>query len=335
MRLALRDSLLADLHGYAASDGLDVRYGIDAAEGPTFWSGGAERNLCFAWWQRWDAPVPHQAVPVTWQMPSTFSAAPARSTAEGGPELPDFLAVADVPLDASGHWETNCVPQDALDTYGGTNGDFVVCANVTTDVALTLTIGGTARAFAPSNDMQILNFQVPRGDTSVSVQAANAGGAVSLALAVNPWTEFRSSGDWGPLNGSMEHVLPGGTNTWTMFAWRLDYDGAGTVRSRISALTDSGDWEERTNTVSGLSWGARMPENIRFRTVFFSLYGGLEGHEVWRYGLTRVLSGEVDDAALVRWWRRGRDELKALGLWTALPFNGGYAEQLPAPGGED
>ena len=321
--LARRDELLADLRGYATSGSVDVRYGSDAAEGATLWSCGAERNVCFAWWQRWDAPVPQQAMPVTWLMSSMFSAAPARSTSEGGPELPGFLRVEDVPLDANGYWATNCVPQDALDIYGGTSGDFVVCANVTTDVALTLSIGGTARELAASNAMQTLNFQVPRGDASVSVQAADAGGAVSLALAVNPWTEYKHSGDWGPQNGSMEHMMPGGTNTWTMFAWRLDYDGAGTVRSRISALTDSGDWEERTNTVSGLCWGARMPENIRFRTVFSSMYGGLQGHEVWRYGLTRVLSGEVDDAALVRWWRRGKDDLSRRGLWNALPANGG------------
>ena len=331
--LALRDDLIADLSGFSSSREVWVRRGPDASEGPTLFSGGAERHVCHAWWQRWNAPEPAPQFPATWLMQASFSAAPARATREGGAALDAFLDLPDVPLGAGGHFATNCLPSGLPTQYASLPGwpsarpCYVVCANVNTDVPATLTMGGVAVSFPASNGVvQVRNVAVPADGGSEVAVDAEPGGAVSLALAVNPWVEFKSAGGWGAVDGG-ETMPHGGTNAWTMFAWRFDYDGAGTARSRLAMISDAGDWTERTNTVSGLPWGARMPPDIRFRTCFAGFYGGLRGREVWRYGVTRVMSGDVDDAALYRLWRRGRDDLRARGLWTALPQGADYWEE--------
>lgn len=288
--------------------------GMDAALPPSFFAPGGENALNFVWWQRSDDDMEGGYPPFA---ECTLSEVPARATAEGGPELPAILSLADCPLDASGAWAGSVtVPAGT----GIVEGRVAVCANVTTDTAATVAVGGASRAVPASAGVQVFNLDVRVSAVPATLPvsvAAHPGGQVSLALAVNPWVRFHSCGRLGLGVGGMEIGTPYMTNDWTMCYWRVRYAGAGSVRVETGAIDASG-WRAATTNSVTVPWGASIPENIRFRSSP-GRFGGFDTVLVEQFGHKFWAGDNFGDDRLWRIYNLDRQELQRRGLWGALP----------------
>lgn len=321
--------------------------GPAGSEGPTVYTRGGENELSVSFWMRYQ---PHAAstnqaaglVPGFWPafcIPQ-LSMAPARATREGGAALAAFLDLPDVPLGASGHFATNCLPsglptQDvSLPGWPSARPCYVVCANVNTDVPATLTMGGVAVTFPASNGVvQVRNVAVPAdGGDEVAVDA-EPGGAVSLALAVNPWVEFKCLvgnvpeyryGDGGRgMDGPVQV-----TNSFVHVVGRLRLSPGGGLDALYTLRNLAGGAMSATGAVSTAFSSGSFPADVRLRHVWGALAGGFGGGVsgdpeavVQRFAPRSApvwwTDAEVDDLYL-----RGLRELRARGLDRPLPDRG-------------
>lgn len=316
--------------------------GPAGSEGPTVYTRGGESEISVSFWMRYQ---PHTAstnqaaglVPGYWSafcIPQ-LSMAPARATREGGAALEAFLDVADVPLGASGAWSTNCIPQDAATQEVGGHGDrFVVCANVVADTGVRLSLGGGEPVWFPASNgvRQVRNVLVAPGDPSVSVLADDPGGSVSLALAVNPWVEFKclvgnvpeyKYGDGGRgMDGPVQV-----TNSFVHVVGRLRLSPGGGLDAMYTLRNLAGGAMSATGAVSTAFSSGSFPADVRLRHVWGALAGGFGGFGgdpeavAQRFAPTSApvwwTDAEVDDLYL-----RGLRELRARGLDRPLPNRG-------------
>ena len=317
--------------------------GPAGSEGPTVYTRGGENELSVSFWMRYQ---PHAAstnqaaglVPGYWSafcIPQ-LSMAPARATREGGAALEAFLDVADVPLGASGAWSTNCIPQDAATQEVGGHGDrFVVCANVVADTGVRLSLGGGEPVWFPASNgvRQVRNVLVAPGDPSVSVLADDPGGSVSLALAVNPWVEFRSLvgnvpeyryGDGGRgMDGPVQV-----TNSFVHVVGRLRLSPGGGLDALYTLRNLAGGAMSATGAVSTAFSSGSFPADVRLRHVWGALAGGFGGgvsgdpEAVVQRFATRSAPVWWTDAEVDDLYLRGLRELRARGLDRPLPDRG-------------
>lgn len=177
-----------------------------------------------------------------------WSVESARATREGGAELPAIREHAPVTLSggtAGGtfsdpHYEC---PEHLRESWG--NGCY--CVNVTTDSALTLTLGGEERQVAASNGvLQAFNVQATAADFSWTISTSPSAN-VSFGFGVNPLVHFfglyaqpgRTAFDTQAADGMI--LMPVMTNEWVMCATRVRIQD-GMTWERQGAFNWSEEW---------------------------------------------------------------------------------------------
>ncbi len=278
-----------------------------SAELPPYFAEGWETGLTVVAWVRFAPELGNLGLLCF----PTHSTVPARATCEGGAELPAFLDLDSVPYSSGATWgASGVVPQDA-ETVSGNNGPkFVVCVNCSTDMAITLTVGG-AELYIPATNGYIRNLEVVPGDTSVAVSAAAAGARTSLALAVNPWIQFFNGPTYAPADGQV--VASSITNCWTMLCWRADLSG-GTLAESFDRITREGTRDAVSSSSSYPA--AAFVRDSRFRYSLACLAGMVRGR-LDVYGLKHIPHA-LTDAEVWRVWELDLAEIRRRGLDTAI-----------------
>lgn len=182
------------------------------------------------------------AVSAAWNMAFLLSTEPARSTREGGAELADEQPwIYDTPLalDANGQFAL----ADALPAtiVNNTHTNTVICVNVETDAALTLTFGAEERQISAKSGKQIFNVQLSTASRAVSVAAASPEATVKLGWGQQPFVKFYDA----------EHIMcmdtngifqgtTGGDEPYIMAVCRAAISN-GTLRVQTGYLTATND----------------------------------------------------------------------------------------------
>lgn len=315
---------------------LSARYGTDASESPQFYMPGGCSAFSFCAWIRYnnryfDQLHDGQGQSLAVLCPMQMSMQPARPTRSGGDELPAFFEAAELPLSAGGTWGASVLPQDAETLDYGLHGDcYVVCVNVETDSALTMTLGGEEVQIPASNGvMQVRNVAVPVGDTTATVAAASASASVSLAMAVNPWIEFIRVCDENWFSGydntgnTYDKTLPV-TNVFVFVSARLTVAPGGNLFSIVDKIGLDGRHDAYTNSFPTAWTDGTIPRNVMFRWPLGAISGFTESDDtprrVERFGVkAQAANAPWTDTQMWRLWERDAAELRRRGLDGYLP----------------
>lgn len=283
-------------------------------EGPCLFTAGGESAFTLCFWLRW-----HYTGDLSFGglcAYSTISTAPARATREGGPELPALLE-ANCPLDASGDWSSSVTIPAGTVTQ---RGNAVICVNVTADCPATLQVGGATKEVPAGAGMQVFNLEVAAAalpaTLAVSVHT-DPGAQVELALAINPWIEFKTLGRMFP-EPTFGANSPGSvTNEWALYAIRGELAAGGRLTT-VESLWHAGGFKVAQTNALETSWTAGVfPADIRVRN-FWSRVGGMGGTApLDRYGI-KAWRRRLADDELDRIYNLDRQELQRRGLWNAL-----------------
>lgn len=169
---------------------------------------------------------------------SFFSVAPGLATSEGGDPVQEFTdfgwPYAILPLSAQGTWSATCLPPCSdyiVPNLSLSNAWQYGCyvANIQTDTALTLTVGGDERQVPASDAVQVLTFRPVSADRSVTIAAESPDAQISLAIADCPLVQFFGANicDYTTSDGFFTRREIALSNEWTMVALRTRIEDAG------------------------------------------------------------------------------------------------------------
>lgn len=237
-----------------------------------------------------------------------FSVESARATTEGGPGIPDLLndayMVQPVPLSAGGTWQANCLPngydcpENLRDQWG--YGCYVF--NLTTDTALTLTVGG-AELYIPATNCMIRNIQAVSADRTVTIAAENANACINFGIGVNPLVQFCSAATFAGMSGA--GIDNGGglrTHEWRLVVvrGRIENGKAYGITEGWNA-TDKFELGETVDETTLAHPRTTFAKNARVRMLVSNVAGGLvfEGQEI-EIGLFggKMLKGWLTDGEI-------------------------------------
>lgn len=261
-------------------------------------------------WMKW---TPRRGYFVNGMVPWVechVSADPARSTLEGGDELPDLQSHSyEVPLALSGGtWAETCLPayEYPATLWKWQYGCFAV--NVETDAALTLNVAGAERSVPASPQKQVFNIMGATASRSVSVAAESTTATVRLGIAVNPLVQFVGVqfDDDGEHDGSWANGEYGGlqSNEWRMVVFRGRIAGGDMTVNMCGYNATRKFYCENSATRELWHPRATFAKNARIRIMCSNLQGGIgygtDDPDIFHlYGL-RIYRGWLGDAEVER-----------------------------------
>ena len=216
----------------------------------------------------------------------SYTTEEARSTLEGGADLPAVRDYAPIALSSGGTWSMTGLPvvydlpADFVSEDKWKYGCF--CVNVNTQTPLTITVAGTEKQVPASNQKQIFNILGTAADRSVTVSAADPSAPVDFGIGVNPIKQFfleivgsmDGFGEYYSYNVSNEtafvvlrcKIEPSGTQTTYHAQWR-------TTRGRSDQVNRTCDlWKPR----------AKFAKDARISITYTFFADGLEGESPYR-----------------------------------------------------
>lgn len=217
-----------------------------------------------------------------------YTAEAARSTQEGGPELPGIREFAPVSLSAGGTWSMSGLPSEyeQPENFGYKWQYGCFCVNVLTQTPLTMTVAGAEKQIPASASKQVFNILGEADDRSVTISAADPSAPVDFGIAVNPLIQFMGqdigdtdvfSGDWDGINVSnrctfivLRCKIDAGHTTSTWCGECRQTDGHSLIETRAEPL-----WKERARfaknaraTFSWCTWGVNPGYDYRCCEVY-------------------------------------------------------------------
>lgn len=178
------------------------------------------------------------------------STEPALYVSEGGDYSPDLLGDAywpverggrggTLPLSSTGTWATNCLPA-VYDCPASLEDKWqygCYTINIITDSDLTVTVGGSERNIAASNDMQQLAFQCVAADRSITVASADPDADIYLCVGESNLRQFHSVQAFVPTGDHItfaDYADSGISNAWRMVVLRgVIENGGNAIRQNI------------------------------------------------------------------------------------------------------
>lgn len=297
---------------------------------PHLYTQGGEKGFTICWWVRWECPEYDRADNIESGgqsiTPALFfqgmnSVVPAKPTTLGGQALNAFFEADKIELDANGAWGmADVIPDNPACFPTEYNPDrYVVCANITTDADVTVTVAGQEKFFCASNEMQIINFDCRKnGDRSIAISAARVDADIAVAFAINEPIHFRSLVHYQADHGDTIAA----TNVYTFVCIRSrladGYQYGQFDIVDINGLHDSKATKPEKVDVSAYPKDCLIQVNQM--TIYGILTQAMDGspRRVDVYGF-KALNAYITDEQLWRLYDVDRAEIIRRGLDDALP----------------
>ena len=210
----------------------------------------------------------------------------ARSTKEGGAELPAVRDYAPITLSAGGTWSMSGLPvvydlpSDFASAEKWRYGCF--CVNVNTQTPLTITVAGTEKQVPASNKKQIFNILGTAADRSVTVSAADPSAPVDFGIGVNPIKQF-FGGIIGTEDGFSNWYGYNVSNSLAMVVLRCKIEPGGTQTTYHGQWrTSGGRYVEIGRTCGMWKTRATFAKDARIQITYTFFAYGLVDDSVYR-----------------------------------------------------